>query len=193
MDWEAIFSWLEQKAGVSYDPSDDISEIGGDTAFTQPFFWQTKISFIIEDMESAIETVEEYRFELTEDLPPRDKLQKGIENEYVRKLAENINAVKKQLGMSITPINDVEDVLTNAGALFELISTLEAFPIDSLESRDWFDKYDEMSDNALTEVLELHKNDLVDIHQTIETIVESLNEDDDNDDEDMDMDLEMDV
>ena len=111
----------------------------------------------------------------------------------MRKLAENINAVKKQLGMSITPINDVEDVLTNAGALFELISTLEAFPIDSLESRDWFDKYDEMSDNVLTEVLELHKNDLIDIHQTIETIVESLNEDDDNDDEDMDMDLEMDV
>jgi hypothetical protein len=192
MDWEAIFNWLEQKTGVSYDLNDDLSEIKGDVAFDQPFFWQLKISFILEDMDAAIEAVEEYRSELTEDLPPREKLQKGIENEYVRKLAENINAVKKQLGMSITPINDAEDVLTNTGALFELISTMESFPIDSLQAREWFDKYDEATDNALTEVLELHKNDLVDIHQTIESIVESLKEDEDDDD-DMDMDMDEDV
>lgn len=188
MDWEAIFNWLEQKSGVSYDLSEDISAISGDTAFTEPFFWQIKISFILEDMESAIETVEDYRSELTEDLPPREKLQKGIENEYVRKLTENINNVKRQLGMSITPINDAEDVLTNVGGLFELISTMKALPIDSLQTREWFDKFDEENDNILTDVLELHKNDLVDIHQTVETIVESLNGDDEDDDDDMDMD-----
>lgn len=193
MDWEAIFNWLEQKSGVSYDLNDDISAISGDTAFTEPFFWQIKISFILEDMESAIETVEEYRSELTEDLPPREKLQKGIENEYVRKLTENINNVKHQLGMSITPINDAEDVLTNVGALFELISTMKALPIDSLQTREWFDKFDEENDNILTDVLELHKNDLVDIHQTVETIVESLNGDDEDDDDDMDMDMDEDV
>ena len=194
MDWGAIFNWLEQKSGVSYDLNEDISAISGDTAFTEPFFWQIKISFILEDMESAIETVEEYRSELTEDLPPREKLQKGIENEYVRKLAENINNVKKQLGMSITPIDDAEDVLTNVGALFELISTMKALPIDSLQTREWFDKFDEENDNILTDVLELHKNDLVDIHQTVETIIESLNNDDDeDDDDDMDMDMDEDV
>lgn len=193
MDWEAIFNWLEQKSGVSYDLSEDISAISGDTAFTEPFFWQIKISFILEDMESAIETVEEYRSELTEDLPPREKLQKGIENEYVRKLTENINNVKRQLGMSITPINDAEDVLTNVGGLFELISTMKALPIDSLQTREWFDKFDEENDNILTDVLELHKNDLVDIHQTVETIVESLNNDDEDDDDDMDMGMDEDV
>ena len=98
MDWKAIFDWLEQKAGVSYDLSEDLSEINGDVAFDEPYFWQMKIAFILEDMDSAIETVDENRNELTEDLPPRDKLKKGIENEYVRKLAENINAVKRQLG-----------------------------------------------------------------------------------------------
>jgi hypothetical protein len=193
MDWIAIFDWLEQKSGVSYDLNEDISAISGDTAFTEPFFWQIKISFILEDMESAIETVEEYRSELTEDLPPREKLQKGIENEYVRKLTENINNVKRQLGMSITPINDAEDVLTNVGGLFELISTMKALPIDSLQTREWFDKFDEENDNILTDVLELHKNDLVDIHQTVETIVESLNNDDEDDDDDMDMDMDEDV
>ena len=193
MDWEAIFNWLEQKTGVSYDLNDDLSEIKGDVAFDQPFFWQLKISFILEDMDAAIEAVEEYRSELTEDLPPREKLQKGIENEYVRKLAENINAVKKQLGMSITPINDAEDVSINSAALYELISTLKAFDLGSLQTREWFDKYDEATDNALTEVLELHKNDLPDIHETIESIIESLNDEDDNDDDDMDMDMDEDV
>ena len=193
MDWEAIFNWLEQKSGVSYDLNDDLSAIGGDTAFLEPFFWQRKIAFILEDMDAAIETVEENRNELTEDLPPREKLQKGIENEYVRKLAENINAVKKQLGMSITPINDAEDVSINSAALYELISTLKAFDLGSLQTREWFDKYDEATDNALTEVLELHKNDLPDIHETIESIVESLNDEDDDDDDDMDMDMDEDV
>ena len=191
MDWEVIFDWLEQKSGVSYDLNDDLSEIKGDAAFVEPFFWQMKIAFILEDMDSAIETVEENRSELTEDLPPREKLKKGIENEYVRKLAENINAVKKQLGMSITPINDAEDISVNASALYELISTLKAFDIGSLQTREWFDRYDEMSDNVLTEVLELHKNDLPDIHETIESIVESLN--DEYDDDDMDMDMDEDV
>lgn len=189
MDWETLFSWIEQKAGVSYDLNEDISEIDGDIAFTEPFFWQIKISFIIEDMDNMLSIVEEYRNELTEDLPSKDKILKGIENEYVRKLAANINKVKCQLGMTMTPINDAEDVLTNVGALFELISTLSAMPIDSLQNREWFDKYDEMSDNALTEVLRLHKNDLVDIHQTIETILESSSDDDDDD---MDMDMDMD-
>ena len=193
MDWEAIFNWLEQKSGVSYDLNDDLSAIGGDTAFLEPFFWQMKIAFILEDMDAAIETVEENHNELTEDLPPREKLQKGIENEYVRKLAENINAVKKQLGMSITPINDAEDVSINSAALYELISTLKAFDLGSLQTREWFDKYDEATDNALTEVLELHKNDLPDIHETIESIIESLNDEDDNDDDDMDMDMDEDV
>jgi hypothetical protein len=94
--------------------------------------------------------------------------------------------------MSITPINDAEDVLTNVGALFELISTMKALPIDSLQTREWFDKFDEENDNILTDVLELHKNDLVDIHQTVETIIESLNNEDDDDD-DMDMDMDEDV
>ena len=95
--------------------------------------------------------------------------------------------------MSITPIADAEDVLKNVGALFELIETMKSFPIDSLKTREWFDKYDEASDNALTEVLELHKNDLIDIHQAVESIVESLKEDDEDEDDDMDMDMDEDV
>lgn len=188
MDWEKIFNWLEQKTGVSYDLNEDITSIGGDTAFGEPFFWQLKISFILEDMDAAIEAVEEHRYELTEDLPSKEKLQKGIENEYIRKLKENVNNVKRQLGMSITPIKDADDVLTNVGALYELISTMKTFPINSLQAREWFDKYDEASDNVLTETLELHKNDLVDIHQSVETIVESLRDDDEDDEMDMDMD-----
>lgn len=187
MDWEKVFSWLEQKTGVSYDLNEDISSIAGDIAFSQPFLWQMKISFILEDMETAIDAVEDFQDELTEDLPSRSKLQKGIENEYIRKLAENVNNVKRQLGMSITQLNDGEDILMNVGGLFELISTMKAFPIDSLQTREWFDKYDEASENVLTDTLGLHKNDLVDIHQTIETIIESLTDDDDDlDDDDID-------
>ena len=189
MDWEKIYEWLEQKSGVSYDPNEDLGFIQGDTAFTDTFTWGLKITFILDDMASAIETVEEYRSELTEDLPPRDKLEKGIKEHIIRHLTENINSVKKQLGMSITPIDDEEDVLTNAIAMRDLIMTLSSLSIEELQKRNWFDTYDEESDDALTEVLELHKNDLTDIHQTIETILESENYDDDDEDE-LDMDIE---
>lgn len=189
MDWEKIYGWLEQKSGVSYDPNEDLGAIQGDTAFTDTFTWGLKITFILDDMASAIETVEEYRSELTEDLPPRDKLEKGIKEHIIRHLAENINSVKRQLGMSITPIDDEEDVLTNATTLRDLIMTLSSLSIEELQKRDWFETYDEETDGALTESLELHKNDLTDIHQTIETILESDDYDDDDEDE-MDMDIE---
>ena len=194
MDWTILFEWLEQKTGVSYDLNDAMSDIDGDVAFSEPFFWYINISFIIEDMENAIQAVEDFRNELTEDLPSKTKIQKFIENEYIRRLTENINNVKKQLGMAITPIRDAADVATNVTALYELISTMETVSIENLKTREWFDKYDEENDNVLTDVLELHQNDLIDIHQTIETIVESLNDDDDDDDDDeIDADLEEDV
>ena len=194
MDWGILFSWLEQKSGVSYDLDEDISEIDEYTAFIDTFFWQTKIIFIIEDLESAIETIDEYSDELTDDLPSKEKLQKNIVNEYIRKLRNNINNVKKQIGMCETPIDDIEDVLTNAGALYELISTLKSFNIDDLKSREWFEKYDEATDNVLTENLQLHSNDLIDIHQNIETIIESMIDDEDEDEDDeLDADLEEDV
>jgi hypothetical protein len=193
MDWTILFEWLEQKTGVSYDLNDAMSDIDGDTAFSEPFLWYINISFVVEDMENAIQAVEDFRNELTEDLPSKTKIQKFIENEYIRRLTENINNVKKQLGMAITPIRDAADVATNVTALYELISTMETVSIENLKTREWFEKYDEANDNVLTDVLELHQNDLIDIHQTIETIVESLNDDDDDDDDDIDADLEEDV
>ena len=112
-----------------------------------------------------------------------------MKEHIIRHLAENINSVKRQLGMSITPIDDEEDVLTNATTLRDLIMTLSSLSIEELQKRDWFETYDEETDGALTESLELHKNDLTDIHQTIETILESDDYDDDDEDE-MDMDIE---
>ena len=194
MDWTILFDWLEQKTGVSYDLNDAMSDIDGDVAFSEPFLWYINISFVVEDMENAVQAVEDFRNELTEDLPSKTKIQKFIENEYIRRLTENINNVKKQLGMAITPIRDAADVATNVTALYELISTMETVSIENLKTREWFEKYDEANDNVLTDVLELHQNDLIDIHQTIETLVESLNDDDDDDDDDeIDADLEEDV
>ena len=190
MDWTILFDWLEQKTGVSYDLNDAMSDIDGDVAFSEPFLWYINISFVVEDMENAVQAVEDFRNELTEDLPSKTKIQKFIENEYIRRLTENINNVKKQLGMAITPIRDAADVATNVTALYELISTMETVSIENLKTREWFEKYDEANDNVLTDVLELHQNDLIDIHQTIETIVESLNDDDDDE---IDADLEEDV
>ncbi|MBR5296380.1 MAG: hypothetical protein IKU29_00715 [Parabacteroides sp.] len=197
MDWGIIYEWLDQKAGVSYDPNEDLNSIINDVAFTDPFFWCMKISFILDDMDAAIETVDEYHNELTEELPPREKLKKGIEENVISHLSSNINSVKQKLGLSINPITDVESVLENATTLRDLIMTLSSFTIEELQKRGWFDEYEDQTDNALSETLEIHKNDLIDISQTIETIRENTfieDEDefdeDNEDDEDVDMEME---
>lgn len=197
MDWGIIYEWLDQKAGVSYDPNEDLNSIINDVAFTDPFFWCMKISFILDDMDAAIETVDEYHNELTEELPPREKLKKGIEENIISHLSSNINSVKQKLGLSINPITDAESVLENATTLRDLIMSLSSFTIEELQKRSWFDEYEEQTDNALSETLEIHKNDLIDISQTIETIRENTfieDEDefdeDNEDDEDVDMEME---
>ncbi len=197
MDWGIIYEWLDQKAGVSYDPNEDLNSIINDVAFTDPFFWCMKISFILDDMDTAIETVDEYHNELTEELPPREKLKKGIEENIISHLSSNINSVKQKLGLSINPITDAESVLENATTLRDLIMSLSSFTIEELQKRSWFDEYEEQTDNALSETLEIHKNDLVDISQTIETIRENTSiededefDEDNEDDEDVDMEME---
>lgn len=197
MDWGIIYEWLDQKSGVSFDPNEDLNSIINDVAFTDPFFWCMKISFILDDMDAAIETVDEYHNELTEELPPREKLKKGIEENIISHLSSNINSVKQKLGLSINPITDAESVLENATTLRDLIMSLSSFTIEELQKRSWFDEYEEQTDNALSEILEIHKNDLIDISQTIETIRENTSiEDEDEfdegneDDEDVDMEME---
>lgn len=183
MDWEVLYSWFTQKTGVSYDLNEDIREIDGDCAFLETFYWSMKIGFILDDMESAIIALEANRRELTEDLPSYDKIKKIYEEDTVRKLGNNINAVKKQLGLSITPIKDAEDILENVVALRDLISMLSTFSIEELQKRNWFSEYNEGSEDSLTDILGIHKNDLVDIHQNIETILEGYADDDDDEDD----------
>lgn len=181
MDWKVLYDWFTQKAGVSYDFNEDIGEIDGDTAFNETFFWSMKIGFILDDMESAIEVVEENWRELTEDLPPRDKLKKLFTEDTISKLAKNINDVKKKLGLKIDELTDAEDIMENVVGLRDLISMLSVFSIEDLQKRNWFEEYDESSDGLLSDTLGIHKNDLVDIHQNIETILEGYNDDEDED------------
>lgn len=186
MDWEALYNWFTQKAGVSYDFNEDLGEIGGDTPFNETFFWSMKIGFILDDMESAIEVVEENWRELTEELPSRDKLKKLFTEDTISKLANNINDVKKKLGLKIDELTDAEDIMENVVGLRDLISMLSVFSIEDLQKRNWFEEYDESSDGLLSDTLGIHKNDLVDIHQNIETILEGYKDEDDDEDDNED-------
>lgn len=193
MDWTVLYGWLEQKSGVSYDPNDDLNSLQGEIAFTEPFTWAMKINFIIEDMNNAIETIEEYSYELTDDMPSEDDLIKNIKEHVIdNNLVRIINSVKQKIGLSINPITDEEGVLENVNSLRDLIMTMNAFPLEELQKRKWFETYEEESENALSDILEIHKNDLIDIHQSIESLVEdaSFIDEDDEDFEDMDMDMD---
>jgi hypothetical protein len=145
-----------------------------------------KIGFILDDMESAIEVVEENWRELTEELPSRDKLKKLFTEDTISKLANNINDVKNKLGLKIDELTDAEDIMENVVGLRDLISMLSVFSIEDLQKRNWFEEYDESSDGLLSDTLGIHKNDLVDIHQNIETILEGYDDEDDDEDDNED-------
>lgn len=190
MDWEEIYTWLEQKSGVSYNFNEDIQEISGDVIFTDTFFWATKIDFILDDLDDALEVIDEHRREIIDTMPTYTHLKKGLINDTVTKITNVINSIKKTLGLEIIPIHDEEDILTNAITLRDLVSIMKSFSLEDIQKRNWFDTYNENFDEVLSELFNIHKNDLVDIHQTIETIMESLDDDDDDSFEDMDEDDE---
>ena len=182
MDWEAVYSWLEQHSGVSYDLNDDINQIKGDVAFTETFTWATKISLILDELDEALDVIDENHRELTEDLPGRDDFKRMLVTYTIMKILNEVNGIKRQLGITPTKIKTVNELLQHVNALRDLINMLKINPIEDIIKDKLFEKYEDENDDAFSELLDLHKNDMTNLWETVRSVVDYIEDDDDESD-----------
>ena len=182
MDWEAVYSWLEQHSGVSYDLNDDINQIKGDVAFTETFTWATKISLILDELDDALDVIDENHRELTEDLPGRDDFKRMLVADTIMKILNEVNGIKRQLGITPTKIKTVNELLQHVNALRDLINMLKINPIEDIIKDKLFEKYEDENDDAFSELLDLHKNDMTNLWETVRSVVDYIEDDDDESD-----------
>lgn len=190
MDWEAVYSWLEQHSGVSYDLNDDINQIKGDVAFTETFTWATKISLILDELDEALDVIDENHRELTEDLPGRDDFKRMLVTDTIMKILNEVNGIKRQLGITPTKIKTVNELLQHVNAIRDLINMLKINPIEDIIKDKLFEKYEDENDDAFSELLDLHKNDMTNLWETVRSVVDYIEDDDDESDwDDFEQDL----
>lgn len=191
--WAEIYAWIEQYSGVSYDLNEDINEIKGDVAFIETFFWATKISMIIDNLDEALSVVDEHYYDLTDDLPDANTLKKMLTTDVLAKILEQVVEIKRQLGISAKKINTVTDLLQHVNTMRDLIEMLKENNMEDIVKQRLFDKYNEENDDAFTELLDLHKNDMTNMWDVVHSVVDNETDDDEDyevDDEDDEIDEE---
>lgn len=183
--WPEIYNFFEQFAGVSFNFVEQLSDMSGDAIFIEPYEWESKKNCILDDLQDALEYIDQYAQYLTDDMPSRKDLKKYIATFVLNELVSILNGIKRRLNIEandITSFDDLEHQLYVVSMLSEmLVNNL----LDTLLSENLFNTYiveDEEDENEFVTVLGLSQNDVPNMSFIVSSIreayFESLNEDD---------------
>lgn len=170
-----IYAFFEQYAGVSFDFTEDINRIGGDVAFVEPYEWYATIMNIEQNLQIALDVVDEHWIWLTEDMPTKADIKKIVASYVLNGLWMNLNHLKQSLGIERTDINSYDDLEINIHTVGKLIEMLSLNSLDEVLSKKLFDTYlteDEDDDNPFVSVLGLDERDVPELWMTVSNIKE---------------------
>ena len=183
--WPQIYDFFTRYTGVSYDFATDIQEIANPLAFISPRIWAMKINMIMTNLESAMDCIDEFGDNLTDDMPSKSDLKKIISQYVLRALLGNLAEVKRILHIMNVDVSSFEDFEMQVELLKELLVMLVENSLDDILSKNLFEtesRDDEDDDNQFVEVFGLHQNDVPNMSMTVQSIRQDYFEslDDDN-------------
>lgn len=182
--WEQIYNFFERYTGVSYDFSSDLQEIDGVVAYISPRIWAMKINMIMTNLNAALDCIDEFGDNLTDDMPSKSDLKKIVAQYVLRALKANLDSIKQSLHIDNTDISSFEEFEMQIELMKTLLVMLVENSLDDILSRDLFEtesREDEEDDNQFIEIFGLHKNDVPNLSMTVQSIrqdyFESLEDD----------------
>jgi len=171
--WPEIYNFFEQFAGVSYDFVEDIDVIIGDTVFIDPTRWNNTVSRILDNLEDALDCIEEYGHFLGEDMPSKNDLKKFVASYVLGELVSNINSIKRKLNIETEDISNFDELEQQLYTIGQLVEMLKSNSLDEILEKDLFNTYlveDDDEDNPFVTVLGLHENDVTNLSFTVTAI-----------------------
>lgn len=181
-----IYEFFERYAGVSFDFTEDINNISGDIAFIEPYAWQSGIENIEQNLQRALDVVEEHWTWLTDEMPTKGDIKKMVAEYVLAGLIRNLNHLKQSLGVERKDISSYEDFEIQMHTIGKLIEMLSLNSLDEVMSKKLFDTYlteDEDDDNPFVSVLGLDERDVPELWMTVSNIKEEYWAIHDEDDE----------
>lgn len=183
--WPEIYNFFEQYAGVSYNFVEDLQSLSGDAIFIETYEWQAKKDDILENLQEALDCIEEYGQYLGEDMPSKQDLKKIVATYVLSELVKDLNDIKQKLNIEVNDITSFDDLENQLYVISMLVEMLSNNNLDTLLSENMFDTYivedPEEDDNEFVTVLGLSSNDVPNLSFTVTSIrenyFESINED----------------
>jgi len=168
--WSELFIWLERYSGVSYDFSEDIASIKGDIAFIDTYEWFNVISNLFDNLSEAIDVVDEFGDNLTDELPNKKKVKNMLTYDVISNLLDNVNDIKRKLNIDIVDISNSDTLIQHINIIMELIQMLSENEMDDIFKQQLFEKHEEENGNTFTEILNIQKDDITNMYFTVSSI-----------------------
>ena len=168
--WSELFIWLERYSGVSYDFSEDIASIKGDIAFIDTYEWFNVISNLFDNLSEAIDVVDEFGDNLTDELPNKKKVKNMLTSYVISNLLDNVNDIKRKLNIDIVDISNPDTLIQHINIIMELIQMLSENEMDDIFKQQLFEKHEEENGNTFTEILNIQKDDITNMYFTVSSI-----------------------
>lgn len=168
--WSELFIWLERYSGVSYDFSEDIASIKGDIAFIDTYEWFNVISNMFDNLSEAIDVVDEFGDNLTDELPNKKKVKNMLTSYVISNLLDNVNDIKRKLNIDIVDISNSDTLIQHINIIMELIQMLSENEMDDIFKQQLFEKHEEENGNTFTEILNIQKDDITNMYFTVSSI-----------------------
>lgn len=168
--WSELFIWLERYSGVSYDFSEDIASIKGDIAFIDTYEWFNVISNLFDNLSEAIDVVDEFGDNLTDELPNKKKVINMLTSYVISNLLDNVNDIKRKLNIDIVDISNSDTLIQHINIIMELIQMLSENEMDDIFKQQLFEKHEEENGNTFTEILNIQKDDITNMYFTVSSI-----------------------
>jgi hypothetical protein len=177
--WEEIKIWIEEYSGVEYDLNFYIDQLKGDNIFLSPTQWRNCLSLLLDRLSEMIDVIDEKWTEIPDELPPRQEMKQLITSEYLIAVIEVVNSIKQKLNIEPTDIRTFKTLEKHVDGLCDLIQALGEHTMEWLIKNEWFDEYEDMNHDFLTETFGISKSDLSNMQFTVNDIIDLHKDDED--------------
>lgn len=182
--WDEIYAWIESYAGTSCDVDDGVNYIKDmNKPFTDTYEWRLINEQLIDDLSDIYDVLSENATMIPDKLPSAAKMKQMFGEKVLLGMLEGLNNVKRQLHIQQVDINDYNVLLKHIDVMADLINMLKENSIDTIIEKQMFDKYNEENEDDFINLFGLTSSDMSNMHYTVSSIIESLEDDEDIDEE----------
>lgn len=170
---DELYAWLESYSGASFDFDDAIRELDNLNVFIDPFNWKISIETMFDQLDDAIDVIDEFKRAIPTDMPNRKELKRLLTQNVLSSVVKNVRTVSAQINLTIEEINTLDKLKQIVQTIYELITMFVNYDINDILKRDLFGVHEENNDDSYNELLGVSKEDLSQIAMNINAIRDS--------------------